>query len=116
MNTRRLVITVGSVIAALTWGFNTPRLLDMLRFGEISALTFLVLFAAFIALLVGALRVQFGKNGRLSFVVHLVSLAAAGLQLGLALPVLLSLSAVVAVVALAWPASAQQATEGDVRA
>ena len=59
--TTRLFTLIGALAAVAVWGANTSPLLEMTRVGEMSMLVFLLFVAAVVALVVGALRLQFGK-------------------------------------------------------
>ncbi|HEV8331600.1 MAG TPA: hypothetical protein VGQ22_09310 [Steroidobacteraceae bacterium] len=103
MTTYQLVTLIGAFAAAVVWGVHVPALFEMTRVGEMSMLVLLLFVAAVVALVVGALRVQLGRNGRISFALHIVFACAGAALSGMFYPLLpLTLSLLVAVVALVW--------------
>jgi hypothetical protein len=108
--TTRLFTLIGAWAAVAVWAANAPALFEMTRVGELSMLVFVLFVAAVVALVVGALRVQFGKNGRLSFALHIVFACAGAGMLGMFLPRLpLALGLVIAIGALIGSFMAQPA-------
>ena len=109
MKSYRLFTVIGVLLAIAAWGANAGLLIEMTRVGEISALAFLLMIIAVIALAVGGLRVQFGRTGRVSFALHIVlaGVAAVMMQVFPRAPFVLSM--VVAIGAFAWSFSVQQA-------
>lgn len=102
MEPHRLFAVIASLVASLAWVAKAPVLLEMMRVGEISPLAVLLLIAAVIAMVAGGLRIWFGKNGRVSFILHILLAGTASLLMHWfpGLPLILSLS--VAIVLLAW--------------
>lgn len=113
MKTHRLIITLGSLIAALIWISRTSLLVEMTRVGEVTPLAFLLLVAAVVTLLMGGLRVYLGKSGRLSFALHLAFVSVAGVLTAFLMPVPLVVSSFVAVAALVWSFSVQHTVQAD---
>jgi len=111
MTTYRLFTLIGSMAAVVVWGLHAPLLIEMTRVGEMSALVLLLFVAAVIALVVGAVRVQIGKKGQISFALHIVFACSAAVMIGMFYPRLpLALSLVVAILALVMSVTAQPAT------
>lgn len=101
MTTYRLFTLIAAWAAVAAWAASAPALFEMTRVGELSMLVLVLFFAAVVALIVAALRVQFRKNGRISFALHIVFACAGIGMLGMFLPRLpLALGLVVAVGAL----------------
>jgi hypothetical protein len=113
MKAHRLIITLGSLIAALIWISRTSLLVEMTRVGEITPLAFLLLAIAVVTLLAGGVRVYLGYSGRLSFALHLAFVGVAGVLMDFVMRVPLVVSAFVAAVALVWSFSARQALQAD---
>lgn len=108
--TTRLFTLIAAWAAVAAWAANAPTLFAMTRVGELSMLVIVLFVAAVIALIVGALRVQFGKNGRVSFALHIVFACAGAWMLGMFMPRLpLALGLVVAIGALIASFMAQPA-------
>jgi hypothetical protein len=97
----RPFILSGALAAVAVWGANAPLLLELMRVGEISALVLLLFIAAVVALALGAWRVHRGRNGRISFALHIVFAGGGAALIGMFFPRLpLALSLVVAIAAL----------------
>lgn len=115
MRTYRLLVTTGSLGAALVWIAKAPVLFEMMRTGEISPVTPLLLLAAVVSLCVGGVRVHLGKSGRPSFALHIMLASAAGLLMRFFLPVPLAVGVLVGIVALVGSFMVQQAAARDAR-
>ncbi|HKS54176.1 MAG TPA: hypothetical protein VJS12_02760 [Steroidobacteraceae bacterium] len=106
----RLLSLIGAWAAVAVWAASGPALFEMTRVGEMSLFVLVLFFAAVVALLVAALRVQFRKNGRVSFALHIVFACAGVGMSGMFLPRLpLALGLVVAIGALVVSFMAQPA-------
>ena len=104
----RIASGIGVLVAVLAWGAKAALLLEMMRTGEINPLGVLLLVIAVISLVVGGVRVQFGRTGRVPFVLHVVFATTATLLMHFVLPVPLALSLSVAVAAFVWSFAARQ--------
>ena len=107
--TRKAAVIAGILVVAIGWGVKAPLLAHWANTGAISLISFLLLFAATVSLLVGALAVQLGKSGRLPFVLHIVFAILAFLFLHFLFVLPLALGVLVAATAIFWPVAIQTA-------
>lgn len=106
----RLLTLIATWAAVAAWAASGAALFEMTRVGEMSMLVLMLFFAAVVALIVAALRVQFRKNGRVSFALYIVFAGAGVGMSGMFLPRLpLALGLVVAIGALIGSFMAQPA-------
>lgn len=110
---RKAASLAGMALIAIGWLTKAPMLVEWTSEGLISVISFVLLFAATVSLLVGALKVQLGKGGRLPFVLHIVfaALALASLHFLFAVP--LAIGIVVAVTEIFWPVQGTAMPHGD---
>jgi hypothetical protein len=108
VRTRKAGIVLGILVVVIGWAFKATMFLRWVEHGLISVMSFLLLFCAAISLLVGALLVQSGKRGSVTFLLHIVFATLACLSTHFLFVVPLALGIIVTISALVWPASAQQ--------
>jgi hypothetical protein len=111
--TRKAASIAGMLLVAIGWLTKGPMLVESTSEGLISVISFLLLFAATVSLLIGALKVQLGKGGRRAFILHIAfaALALASLHFRFAVP--LALGIVVACTEVFWPVQPHANTVPD---
>ncbi len=108
--TRKAAAIAGILVLAIGWAIKAPMLDDWFSAGLISGISFLLLFATVVSILVGALMVQRGKPARLLFALHILFATMAFVSLHFLFAMPLGLGVVVAVTLVFWPV-AIEATE-----
>ena len=104
--TRKAAAIAGILVLAIGWAIKAPMLADWAITGLITGISFLLLFAAVVSILVGALMVQLDKPARLLFALHILfaSMAFVSLHFFFAMP--FALGVLVAVTLVFWPVPA----------
>ena len=105
--TRKAAVIAGILVVAVAWIVKAPMLAHWANIGAISLISFILLFAATVSLLAGALAVQLGKRGRLPFVLHILFAVLAFYFLHSMFVLPLALGILVAATAILWPVTIQ---------
>ena len=101
--TRKAASIAGILLVAIGWVIKAPTLVRWADTGLISVISALLLLAATVSLLVGTLKIQLGKRGRLPFVMHIVFAILALLSLHFLFWVPLAIGIFVAGIEIFWP-------------
>ena len=111
--TRKAASIAGMLLVATGWLIKAPTLAEWTSEGLITAISLLLLLAATVSLLVGALKVQLGKSSRPAFILHITFavLALASLHFHFAVP--LAMGIVVAGTEIFWPVQRRASTVPD---
>lgn len=116
VRTRKAGVVWGAVLVLIGWGSEVPKLLDYVEHGLMSVISFTLLFATAMTLLIGAVAVHRGKRANITFLVHIVLAGLALVFLHFRIVVPLALGAVVAISAVLFPADAVDDSENETSA
>ncbi|WP_458069150.1 hypothetical protein [Rhodanobacter sp. BL-MT-08] len=105
--TRKAAVIAGILVVAMGWVIKAPLLVHWADIGAITLISFILLFAATVSLLAGALAVQLGKRGRVPFALHILFAVLALYFLHSMFLLPLALGVVVAATAIFWPVAIQ---------
>jgi hypothetical protein len=116
VRSRKSAIVIGALLVAVAWAIRMPTLAHWASTGLMKPIALLLIFCAGLSMLVGALRVAQGKRGTVSFVLYLAFAGLACWSEHLRFLVPLAIGAVVAIGAIAWPASVPQSNQSGGKA
>ena len=110
---RKAASIAGMLLVVVGWLIKAPMLAQWTNAGLISLISFLLIIAATISLLLGALYVQLGKRSRRPFILHIAFAALALLSLHFMFAVPLIMGIVYASAEIFWPTKIQTATTSE---